>query len=330
MMIRFAIILLFATICAAQPKLEVMDINLKNVEYPFPVKIRTFNIQGQSLRMAYMDVRPKNPNNKTVILLHGKNFAGNYWEQTARDLTNEGFRVIIPDQIGFGKSSKPTHIQYSFQLLAENTKTILDELKIRKASVIGHSMGGMLAVRFALMYPDFTEKVILVNPIGLEDWKRVVPYQSVDDWYQSELKQDYEHIRTYQMEYYYANNWKPEYDKWLNQLAGWTINKDYPVIAKNSALLYDMIFTQPVFYEFENVKPPVMLIIGQKDRTAIGKGKAPIEIQETLGNYPSLGKAAAARFKKGELIEIPEAGHMPHIQTYSEFITPTLEFLKRK
>ncbi len=314
----------------SQEKLTSNDINLSNIKYPLPVKVRTFNIQGQSLKMAYMDLHPKKPNGKTVVLLHGKNFAGNYWEQTARDLSDIGFRVIMPDQIGFGKSSKPTHIQYTLQLLAENTKTILDELKVRKASVVGHSMGGMLAVRFALMYPDFTEKLVLTNPIGLEDWKTIVPYQSVDDWYQMELTKDYEQLRSYQLEYYYGNNWKPEYDKWLNQLAGWTLNKDYPVIAKNSALTYDMIFTQPVFYEFEQVKAPVLLIIGQRDRTALGKAKAPVELQETLGNYPALGKAATARFKRGELVEIKNAGHMPHIETYDEFIAPLTEFLLRK
>jgi pimeloyl-ACP methyl ester carboxylesterase len=264
-----------------------------------------------------------------VLLLHGKNFAGNYWEQTAKDLAKNGFQVVIPDQIGFGKSSKPQNIQYTFQLLAQNTKAVLDELKVGKVSVVGHSMGGMLATRFALMYPEMTDKLILENPIGLEDWKTVVPYQSVDDWYSSELAQNYDKMKAYQLEFYYGNQWKPEYDKWLDMIAGWTLNKDYPMIAKNSALTYDMIFTQPVCYEFGRLKMPVLLIIGQKDRTALGKAKAPKEVRDTLGNYPALGKATAAKIPNAVLVEIEEAGHLPHIQTYEKFFDPLLRFLKQ-
>ncbi len=69
--------------------------------------------------MAYMDVTAKNPNSKTVVLLHGKNFNGAYWKTTIEALTKEGYRVIVPDQIGFGKSSKPVGYQFTFQQLAQ-------------------------------------------------------------------------------------------------------------------------------------------------------------------------------------------------------------------
>ena len=324
---KYILFLLVSAIGFAQSKLEVSELQLENVKYPFPVAMLKLHVQGQDLEMAYMDLQPKTPNGRTVLLLHGKNFAANYWEQTANDLSKAGFRVIMPDQIGFGKSSKPTNVQYTFQLLAQNTKAILDKLSISKVNVLGHSMGGMLATRFALMYPEMTEKLILENPIGLEDWKTVVPYQSVDDWYKSELQQNYDKLKAYQLQFYYDNKWKPEYDKWLNIPAGWTINKEYAVIAKNAALTYDMIFTQPVVYEFKNVKAPTLLIIGQRDRTALGKAKAPKEIQEKLGNYPILGKTIAKEMD-AELIEIENAGHLPHIETYQQFITPLLKFLK--
>ena len=132
------------------------------------------------------------------MLLHGKNFPASYWEPTIRFLTARGYRVIAPDQIGFGKSSKPAHYQYSFQQLASNTDAVLDAAGVTKVSVVGHSMGGMLATRFALMYPERVEKLVLVNPIGLEDWKTVVPYHSVDQWYEQEKKATPESVREYQ------------------------------------------------------------------------------------------------------------------------------------
>jgi pimeloyl-ACP methyl ester carboxylesterase len=84
-----------------------MDIMLNNYEYPYEVHYFNLNVQQQDLKMAYMDVIPENSNGKNIVLLHGKNFNGAYWRTTIERLSKEGFRVIVPDQVGFGKSSKP-------------------------------------------------------------------------------------------------------------------------------------------------------------------------------------------------------------------------------
>ena len=321
-------ILTFTSVSFAQSdKLKELDINLENYKYPYPVHFITLNNQQQTLKMAYMDVQPSHPNGKVVMLLHGKNFNGAYWGQTAARLSKEGFRVIIPDQIGFGKSTKPVHYQYTFQQLALNTKAILDTLGIEKTSVLGHSMGGMVATRFVLMFPERTDKFILENPIGLEDWKLKVPYKPIDWWYQNELKKSYKSIRAYESESYYDNKWKPEYDEWVNLLAGWTTNKDYPLIAWNAALTYDMIFTQPVCYEFKNVTAPTLLIIGQRDRTALGKPLVSPEVRATMGNYPELGRKTHQEIKGSQLVEIDNIGHLPHIEAFDQFIEPLVKFL---
>jgi pimeloyl-ACP methyl ester carboxylesterase len=127
---------------------------LEEVSYPFAAEVFGFESQRDTLEMAYMDVAAEQPNGRAVLLLHGKNFNGYYWESTVRVLTAAGYRVVVPDQIGFGKSSKPRNYQFSFQQLAINTRALLDHLGIERLSVIGHSMGGMLATRFALMFPD--------------------------------------------------------------------------------------------------------------------------------------------------------------------------------
>ncbi|GAB6282181.1 MAG: alpha/beta hydrolase [Ignavibacterium sp.] len=326
--ISFILLILFTQLTFGQNgTLKPLDINLENYEYPFPVHFINLNIQDEKLKMAYMDVQPDKPNGKVVILLHGKNFNAAYWEETAKELIKNGYRVILPDQIGFGKSSKPENIQYSFQLLAQNTKMLLDSLNIKKTSVLGHSMGGMIATRFTLMYPEVVEKLILENPIGLEDWKVKVPYNDIDKNYQFELNQSYEKIKNYQLENYYDGKWKPEYDKWAKLLAGWTLNKEYHKIAWNAALTSDMVFTQPVCYEFENIKVPTLLIIGQRDRTAIGKNLVSESTKNTMGNYPLLGKLTAQKIKNSKLIELENVGHLPHIETFDKFINPLLNFL---
>jgi pimeloyl-ACP methyl ester carboxylesterase len=279
--------------------------------------------------MAYMDVKPENYNGKNVMLMHGKNFNGAYWGTTIAALAKEGFRVVVPDQIGFGKSSKPKIFQYTFQQLALNTKALLDNLGIHKISVLGHSMGGMLATRFVLMYPEITDKFILENPIGLEDWKLKVPYKPVSWWYQKELKDNYESIKKYQMESYYAGKWNADFDKWAKLLAGWTLNKDYKIIAWNSALTYDMVFTQPVCYEFQNIKNPTLLIIGTRDRTAVGKPLVSEEVRKTMGDYATLGKTTKDKIPNSTLVEIANVGHLPHIEAFDQFIKPLITFLEK-
>src|SRR5437660_10613553 len=139
--------------------------------------------------MSYLDVRPRASNGHTAVLLHGKNFCAGTWESTIRALTQAGYRAVAPDQIGFCKSSKPERYQYSFQQLAANTHALLEHLGVQRILLLGHSTGGMLAARYALLYPGEVEQLVLVNPIGLEDWKSLgVPWRSADAWYASETQ----------------------------------------------------------------------------------------------------------------------------------------------
>jgi len=301
---------------------------LQGFDYPWPVSHFRFISQGETLDMAYLDVKPQTPNGHAAVLLHGKNFCAATWERTIAVLSQAGYRVIAPDQIGFCKSTKPTHYQYSFEQLAGNTHALLDAAGIDRATIIGHSTGGMLAIRYGLMFPDDVDQLVLVDPIGLEDWKAEgVPWRSVDAWYQRELRTTADSIRDYERSTYYAGTWEPAYERWVQMLAGMYRGEGRDVVAWNSALLYDMIYTQPVFYEFGQLKMPVLLMIGDKDTTAPGKDLAPPAVRATLGNYPALGKAAAKRIPHAQLVEFAGLGHAPQIQSPDVFHKALLDGL---
>lgn len=301
---------------------------LEGFSYPEPVREFKFTSQGTQMHMAYMEVKPTRPNGRTAVLLHGKNFCGATWENTIKVLSNAGYRVIAPDQIGFCKSSKPEHYQYSFQQLARNTRALLESIDVKQATIIGHSTGGMLAARYALMYPQLTEQLVLVDPIGLEDWKAMgVPSLSVDQWYERELQTTAARIRNYERTTYYADQWNPEYEKWVQMLAGMYRGPGRNIVAWNSALQYDMIFTQPVVYEFKLLQMPTLILIGDKDTTAIGKDVAPPEVRAKLGNYPELAKVTAQRIPKATLVEFPELGHAPQMQDPKAFHQALLDGL---
>lgn len=323
-----AILMLSITPSLIFSQVKPLDAELSNYRYPYEVHFLNFKSQNNNLKMAYMDAQPKVSNGKIIMLLHGKNFNGAYWEKTAKDLSDKGFRVIIPDQIGFGKSSKPQSYQFSFSQLADNTKAILDDLKIDKLIVLGHSMGGMVATRFTLLYPEKVQKLILENPIGLEDYKTFASYQTIDQAYQLELKNTAESYKNYQLKFYYDNKWKAEYQPWLDLIAGWTLHKDYPKVAWDGALTSDMIYNQPVCYEFKNIKVPTLLIIGTRDRTAIGKDRTPKELQPKMGQYQELGKKTQQQIAGSKLVEIENVGHLPHIEVYDKFWNALYDFIK--
>ncbi|ORM74209.1 alpha/beta hydrolase [Pantoea wallisii] len=310
--------LLSATASAAD---NIYGEQLEGFTYPYPLQHFTFTSQQQSLSMGYMDVKPtQQANGQTVVLMHGKNFCGATWDDTIKALSQQGYRVIAPDQIGFCTSTKPASYQYSFQQLAHNTHQLLAQLGIEKAVIIGHSTGGMLATRYALMYPQQTQKLVLVNPIGLEDWKaKGAPWRSVDQWYQRELKLDAAGIKKYEQQTYYSGQWKPEYDKWVDMLAGLNRGPGHQKVAWNSALIYDMIFTQPVWYEFKDLTVPTTLMIGTADTTAIGSDIASPQVKAQLGHYNVLGKQVAKMIPGARLIEFPGMGHAPQMEEPQKF-----------
>jgi pimeloyl-ACP methyl ester carboxylesterase len=294
---------------------------LQGFDYPWPVRDYAFVSQGEAMTMRYMDVPPTTaPNGATAVLLHGKNFCAATWEQTIRALSGHGYRVIAPDQIGFCKSSKPERYQYSFQALAQNTHALLESLGVGKIILIGHSTGGMLAARYALMYPDDVARLVLVNPIGLEDWKALgVPALSVDQWIERERTTTAERIRAYEQSTYYAGEWRPSYDRWVEMLAGLAQGPGRDIVARNAGLIDDMIYTQSVVYEFPLIRVPTLLIIGDRDTTAIGKDVAPPEVRARLGHYPELAQTTHAAIRGSALIEFPDADHAPQIQAPDQF-----------
>lgn len=326
------------------------DLNGSNFTYPWPVKLFKFKSQGLDLEMAFMDITNSNPiphpaepnrnsknthGHKTALLLHGRYFCSATWEETARALLSPRGaynRVIIPDQIGFCKSSKPgQQYQFSLHQLALNTKSLLDTLGMTNITLIGHSMGGMLASRFSLLYPSTVSRLVLVNPIGLEDYLALgVPYISIDTTLQTEQTTTYSSIRAYEQSTYYPNStWTEAYDKWAVMLANIYFGSRRTDFMDGQARVVDMVLTQPVVREFGSLKSKTLLMIGKKDTTAIGKPWSPPDVQEKLGRYDVLGKKTAEMIPGSTLIEFEDSGHAPQIQDPGRFHKALTGWLNR-
>ncbi len=318
--VRLALVLL-GTICAAPSWAQPTQA----LHPKYSVQFFHLQVENQDLRMAYRDVQPTGAaNGKAVLLLHGKNFSGFYWEPTIEFLAQQGYRVIAPDQLGFGASSRPD-IHYSFHQMAQNTKALLDHLGLKQVDVIAHSMGGMLGVRFTLLFPETVERLVLENPIGLEDYRKLVPYTPLPQQYAAELSQSYDKMRDYQKTYY-PGAWKPEYEVYVQDQASVIGTGEYPRAAWSSALTYQMIYEQPIVYELSEISRSTLVIIGQADRTVVGKNRLPPALLSVAGQYPELGRKTHAAIKGSILVEVPDCGHIPHIQKPEQFRDAVVKF----
>lgn len=312
---------------AAAPE-KPLGIGLEGIDYPYPVHFLDLTIEGQSLRMAYMDVAPTGkPNGKAVVLLHGKSFSGAYWVNVIRMLSAQGYRTVVPDQLGFGKSAKPA-INYHFDLLAQNTKTLLDHLGITKAAIIGHSFGGMLAVYFARDYPEATTILVLENPIGLEDYRAAIKPVPLETLFATEMQQTPQSYRAFMKAFFLG--WPPEAERTVEIFSRLLKSPEYPRLAMASALTYQMIFDEPIRQEYRLLKMPVLLIIGQDDHSAFFRRYAPPEATKGLGHWPELGREAVKDLPTGRLVEIEGSGHIPHIERPTEFEAALTAFLREK
>ena len=304
-----------ATVASAQAPADYgpVSVDMTDIPYPHPVSTFSFVLYGQDVRMAYMDVKPTGPaNGQTVVLLHGFNFSGEAWRGTIDVLTGEGFRVVVPDQIGFGRSSKP-FIPYTFNDMAINTRRLLQSLGIERAAIVGHSMGGMLASRFAMAYPSVTTHVVMVNQIGLSDARPGRAPRYLDAAYQPDSARPaprYEAVRQNITRYFVT--WKPEYEKYVRIHWGWTQSPDYPRFSKVRAALQQMLSAETVVYDWQHIKSRALVIGGAKDTPA----------------YPDQAKHVTESIPGAQLELIENIGHCPQLEAPELFHAKLIPFLK--
>ncbi len=301
---------------------------LEGFDYPFPVHEYRSVVQGQSVEMAYMEVMPAKPNGRTVMLLHGKNFCGATWGDTARVLAATGYRVIVPDQIGFCKSSKPAGFQYSLYGMASMTADLLRSRGITRATLVGHSMGGLVAMRLAILQPQLIEQIVLVDPLGLADrLAQGVPYIGVDKAADLERKKTPASMKAYQLTAYYHGVWRRDYDRWIDMQAGLYAGPGRDAAIDAQARTTEMIESQPVVYEFSRITTPTTLMIGTLDHNVFGKSWAPPEIANQLPEASTLGDKAAARMKNARFVPLPGLGHVPQVEDPARFQVALIQAL---
>jgi pimeloyl-ACP methyl ester carboxylesterase len=313
---------------STETQIHPIGIALEEMNYPYPVRFLNLTNEGQPVRMAYMDVPASGSvNGRTIVLLHGRNFSGFYWQSTIKALSSAGYRVIVPDQIGFGKSSKPD-LSYDLDLLSMNTMQLLDKLNVSAVDLVGHSMGGMLAVRMARLSPTKVQRIILETPVGLEDYRLKVPPQTIEQLQQDESLSDRAAIEKFFRNF--VAKWLPERDMPFVEIRErLAMSAEYTRWTRAMARTWQMIYREPIRYELSALTQPTLLIIGMEDRIALGRNYVSPQVRKIIGNFPELGQFAQKTILRAELVEFPGIAHIPHHEAPEQFEQAVLEFIER-
>ena len=237
----------------------------------------------------------------TVILLHGLGGSTQVWQLNIAALA-EKYHVVVPDQIGFGKSDKPL-VNYRIRTYVDFLDQFCKQLKIERASLVGNSMGGWIATAFTAAFPDRVDKLVLVDAAGYR------PPKDLDTrTFYGLNPTTREGMKVLVAKIFYNKLFLTDaaIDQAITaRLAagdGYTINSITESIIRGEDFLDDTVKT---------IKRPTLLIWGRQD------GLVPV--------------AEGERFNKdiagSKLIVFDQCGHMPQIEKAAEFNAAVIKFL---
>jgi pimeloyl-ACP methyl ester carboxylesterase len=322
------------------PDGDVLGIGLEGYRYPHPVRFLDVDHIAQAdwidrqvedwerrARLAYMDVPPERGQPRgAVLLLHGKNFFGAYWDGTIAALRDRGFRVIVPDLVGWGKSTKPSTLTAAS--LVAHLRSLIDFLKVDAVALIGHSTGGLIAMHMARAVPERLQALILENPMGLEDYRNGLTRQvRQQDWADDERSMSADEARQNMAHYFVSKDPRliepfvavrnavargPEFERWV----------------QSSAAASDMLLHEPAVDFVAGLRTPTLFICGLTDRTYVGAKYTLPDQRKSKGNIAELARGFAGRMAHAHFVGVPDTGHAPHLETPDAFMSAALGLLR--
>jgi pimeloyl-ACP methyl ester carboxylesterase len=241
-----------------------------------------------------------------VILLHGSGGEGARWMPTMQGLA-PSFRVIAPDQIGWGASDKPLTI-YHGGVFAEFLARFMREIGVPKAALVGQSMGAGVALQMAVRYPQMVERMVLVNGGGFTSPND--PRAPAPDWHARQIANagTLAESREYLEKMYYNHNLISdelvEHNLILRLRSAYTAESVQTANARGLGQLTED--------EVRGIKLPTLLVWGAHDKLS------------PPANADKLNAAIAGSRK----LLIDKAGHYPFIEHPDQFNAAVREFLK--
>jgi pimeloyl-ACP methyl ester carboxylesterase len=322
------------------PAGDTLGIGLEGYPYPYPVRYLDVAHLAQApwidrpapewerrARLAYMDIAPESGQpTGAVLLLHGKNFFGAYWRDVIAALRHAGYRTIVPDMIGWGKSTKPSTLTTAS--LVAQLRSLLDALAVNSVAVVGHSTGGLVAMHMSRMIPERVRALVLENPMGLEDYRNGLTRPvGHEDWAADERSATADQVRQY-MAHYFVNKDSRLIEPFVAVRMAIAASPEFERWVQSSAAATDMLLNEPAVDFVASLPTRTLFVCGQSDRTYVGAKYTAPNDQAAKGNIAAMAQGFAGRMPAARFVGVPNTGHVPHLESPDAFLPAVLDFLR--
>lgn len=239
-------------------------------------------------------------NGPPILLLHDFLSSSLEFDKIATELSTT-HKVVAMDLPGFGLSDKRTDINYSRAFMSEIAFQLMTNLGFNRFSVMGHSMGGEIALNMALNHNSSIDKLILVNSTGYE-LNNGITFPSLI------IKEIYINYLT-QLLLYSSNFYNKVNINFDNFEVNYYLNKNIPSTTLKKLIKFDN--NDSIKDKIKNIKTPTLIIWGMNDK-----------INPTINGYK-----LNTDLENSKLILLSNTGHNPHIEQLSILKTQILKFL---
>jgi pimeloyl-ACP methyl ester carboxylesterase len=289
------------------------------LDYGFPTQTTAVQTAAGPLRLAYAE---QGAGERTLLLVHGLASNAGFWRYAAPRFADAGYRVVLLDLPGFGKSAKPVDFAYSMEAFADVVARFVEERGLGPVTYVGHSMGGQIGLTLALERPDLVEDLVLAAPAGIEPF---APGEGA--WLGSALSVDgivnasEDAVRRNVALNLYR--WDDRYE-WLVEervrmaKAPEMRNFAYAVTESVQGML-----AGPTTARLPEIAVPTLIVYGRYDGLIPNPYLHP-------GTPRAVFEAGAEAIPGAQLVEIDDAGHLLQVEQPEAFVDAVAAFLSRR
>jgi len=253
-------------------------------------------------------------NKKIIILVHGLGYSGlRDWLDVIPQLESD-YHIIALDLPGFGESD-PTSLQLAPQRYAQLLKWLIPQFSQQKVTVIGHSMGGAISLRFASEFPGMVERLIMVNTAG-------VLHRSVFVRHMTQMPDRYEWLAKYQQRFNFVDSTVSKVNRLINRVSGSMLSQ-LDKLPDPTLVLMQNKFAQKYVYKDRPTLNAVIGLISEDFSQAIDKLSVPTHIIWGENDRVAplrTGELLQFHIDNAELNVIQGAGHVPMKDKTTEFM----------
>lgn len=260
---------------------------------------------------------------KTVVFLHGLGSYLKFWRYQLDAVAAKGYRVIAIDLLGFGKSDKPAQFSYAMDAQAEVVIETLEQLELGRVVLVGHSMGGEIALATAIRFPEKVEALVLTAPAGFEAFS---PREK--KWFEkvfsaSFVKSTPEYGIWGSVRFNNFMTWKPEYEWLIEERVRLAKTDEFDAYAYAQVRAVDgLTHNDFVRDSLGKVTAPTLIVFGEDDRLIpnpfLHGGRA-----RRIMEY------GAGRIAGSTLVGLPKCGHTLQIDCSDAYNAEVLAFLAK-